>query len=618
MDNRGFTGSNGDMYRGAGDEAEPRGVRNGRDKGNHAVLELHENHNNHNTTTASVVSEKMELENPLLYAMDDKPPWYMCLTLGLQHYLEMIGATVACPVILAPALCMLDDDPDKANIISTLVFMSGIITIFQTTLGTRLPIVQGGSFSYLLPSLAIMNLPQWKCPDDAVISGMGDDERRELWQVRMREIQGAIIFAALFEMIFAFTGVIGYLTKFITPLTVAPAIGMIGLSLFKNVTVQMGKNPAVGFAMLGLLILFSQHLKEIKVWLPFGKRDAEGRRKKFPLFQVYPVLLALILVWGVTAILTVSDALPKGDPARTDYKIKILDQAPWFRVPYPFQWGWPTVSIGAVIGVLCGVMTSTIESIGDYYACAIVAKASVPPAHAINRGIFMEGLGCVLSGFWGSGNGSTSYAMNIGTIGITKVASRRVIVTAGAIMILFGMVGKVGALFISIPDPILGGLFCYTFPLVVAVAIGTLSEICLESSRNIFIVAFAIFGGLAVSEWAQANPTAIQTGSADMDSIFQILLSTGMFVGGITGFILDNTVPGSDAERGLARRKLAEEAATISGDPTYDIPLVMGYINKAKWMTLLPISPTYDPTRLSSIWGQIFGKRCAGGEAREE
>ncbi|XP_035713864.1 solute carrier family 23 member 2 isoform X2 [Folsomia candida] len=573
MDNVGYT-CNGDMSEACEDYKEPNGVRNCQDERNHVTLEFHKQ-----SPTAPL--EKVELDvNPLLYGMDDKPPWYMCLTLGLQHYLEMIGATVACPVILAPALCMVDDDPDKANLISTLVFMSGIITILQTTLGTRLPIVQGGSASYLLPSLAIMNLPQWKCPEN--IDGMGDEERRELWQIRMREIQGAIIFAAMFEMVFAFTGVIGYLTKFITPLTVAPAIGMIGLSFFKHVTVQIEKNPGVGFSMLGLLILFSQHLKEIKVWLPFGKRDAKGRRKKFPLFQIYPVLLALILVWGVTAILTVSDVLPKGDPARTDFKIKILHQAPWFRIPYPFQWGWPTVSIGAVIGVLCGVMTSTIESIGDYYACAIVAKTSVPPAHAINRGIFMEGLGCVLSGFWGSGNGSTSYAMNIGTIGITKVASRRVIVTAGALMIIFGMVGKVGALFVLIPDPILGGLFGYTFPLVIAVAIGTLSEVCLESSRNIFIVAFSIFAGLTVSEWAQANATAIQTGSAEMDSIFQILLSTGMFVGGITGFILDNTVPGTQAERGLTKRKLAEQAAMINSDPTYDIPYVMGYINNSE------------------------------------
>lgn len=47
-----------------------------------------------------------------------------------------------------------------------------------------------------------------------------------------------------------------------------------------------------------------------------------------------------------------------------------------------------------------------------------------------------------------------------------------------------------------------------------------------------------------MSEWSQANPTAISTGSPDLDSILQILTSTGMFVGGMIGFILDNTVAG--------------------------------------------------------------------------
>lgn len=93
-------------------------------------------------------------------------------------------------------------------------------------------------------------------------------------------------------------------------------------------------------------------------------------------------------------------------------------------------------------------------------------EMDVPPTSAINRGIFIEGMGCVLSGIWGSGNGSTSYSNNIGTIAVTKVASRRVILCGGIIMILLGLVGKAGAIFIGIPDPVLGGLFCYIFPLV--------------------------------------------------------------------------------------------------------------------------------------------------------
>ncbi|OXA61626.1 solute carrier family 23 member 1 [Folsomia candida] len=534
-------------------------------------------------------------EDDLIYKVEDVPPWYMCLFLGFQHYLEMIGASIACPFLLTPALCMDDDDPNRANIISTLIFMSGIITILQSHVGTRLPIVQGGSFSFLVPTLAIMNLPQWKCPPANVMAGMSPEEKTELWQVRMREIQGAIICASMFQVVFALTGVIGFVTKFLTPLTVAPAITLIGLSLFKNVTVQVSKNCIVAFAMIGLLILFSQHFKNFGISKPCGK-DKE-KKKTFPIFQVFPVLLALGIVWGACIILTVTDVLPKGDPARSDSKIRILHGAPWFRIPYPFQWGWPTVSVGAVFGVLCGVLTATIESIGDYYACAMISKMGVPPQHAISRGIFIEGFGCVLSGIVGSGNGSTSYSNNIGTITVTKVASRRVILFGGIIMIVLGLVGKAGAIFIGIPDPVLGGLFCYIFPLIMAVGIGTLSEICLESSRNIFIVSFSIFAGLAVSQWAEGNPEAVQTGSLAVDSIIQILLSTGMFVAGMTGFILDNTISGSPEERGLSQRIQAKQSHRDKRNPSYDLPYVTALIERFSIFKLLPISPTFTKIR---------------------
>ena len=171
---------------------------------------------NESTTTPSSTDFRSPTsidQNELLYGIEDSPPWYLCAFLGFQHYLEMIGATIACPFILTPALCMEDDDPNKANIISTLIFMSGIITILQSTVGTRLPIVQGGSFSYLVPSLAIMSLPQWKCPPN--MGSLTPDEKTELWQVRMREIQGAIIFAALFQVLFAVTGKIP--SRHVTP-----------------------------------------------------------------------------------------------------------------------------------------------------------------------------------------------------------------------------------------------------------------------------------------------------------------------------------------------------------------------------------------------------------------
>ncbi|ODM91902.1 Solute carrier family 23 member 1, partial [Orchesella cincta] len=287
------------------------------------------------------------------------------------------------------------------------------------------------------------------------------------------------------------------------------------------------------------------------------------------------VLLALVVVWAVCGILTVLDVLPAGDPARVDVKKRIIEETDWFRIPYPFQWGIPTVSIGAVLGMLCGVLTSTVESIGDYYACASIIQAPVPPEHAMNRGIFMEGLGCVISAIMGTGNASTSYSHNIGTLSVTKVGSRRVIQIAGVIMVGLGLVGKAGAIFVSLPDPILGGMFLFLFPLVMSVGIGTLSEVNLESSRNIFIVSFSIFFGLAVSQWMNYNPGLIDTGTLELDSLLQILLSTGMFVAGITAFVLDNTVSGTDEERGLTQRQVAIAASKLRNDTTYDLPFGM-------------------------------------------
>lgn len=85
------------------------------------------------------------------------------------------------------------------------------------------------------------------------------------------------------------------------------------------------------------------------------------------------------------------------------------------------QWGIPTVTLSGALGMMAGIAASMIESIGDYYACARISGAPPPPEHAMNRGIGIEGIGSLLAGIWGSGNGTTSHSENIGAIGITKV-----------------------------------------------------------------------------------------------------------------------------------------------------------------------------------------------------
>ena len=72
--------------------------------------------------------------------------------------------------------------------------------------------------------------------------------------------------------------------------------------------------------------------------------------------------------------------------------------------------------------MIAGVVSSAVESVGDYYACARMSGAPQPPSHAVNRGIGMEGFGCVLAALWGTGSGTTSYSENIGVISVTRVS----------------------------------------------------------------------------------------------------------------------------------------------------------------------------------------------------
>ena len=80
----------------------------------------------------------------------------------------------------------------------------------------------------------------------------------------------------------------------------------------------------------------------------------------------FQVLLTIMIMWGVCGLLTLSGYLPEGHPARTDVKLRIIQDSPWFRFPYPGQWGAPTVTAAGVLGMLAGVLACTVESISYY------------------------------------------------------------------------------------------------------------------------------------------------------------------------------------------------------------------------------------------------------------
>ncbi|WP_438266761.1 uracil-xanthine permease family protein [Haloarchaeobius salinus] len=472
------------------------------------------------------------------YGIEDKPPLLESIFLGFQHYLTMVGATIAIPLVLAGAMGMPADV--TAKLIGTFFVVSGIATLAQTTLGNRYPLVQGGTFSMLAPALAIIG----------VIASSGGG-----WETMILELQGAVIVAGIAEIFIGYLGVMGWLKRHMGPIVIAPVIALIGLALFSTpqITTATQNWWLLGLTVL-LIVLFSQYLNNYN-----------------RAFRLFPVLLALVAAWLVAAVLSVTGVYAAGTSGYINFDT-VTNAEPILAI-YPLQWGMPQFTGSFIIGMFAGMLASVIESFGDYHSVARMAGKGAPNARRVNHGIGMEGIGNTFAGLMGTGNGSTSYTENVGAIGITGVASRYVVQIGAIVMLFVGFVGYFGQLVATIPNPIVGGLFLAMFGQIAAVGLSQLKFVDLDKNRNVFIIGIALFAGLAIPAYMGnvGGATAFQTGLAGefpftllegvevagvsplgiIATTTFVIGSTGMAVGGIVAFVLDNTIPGTREERGL-------------------------------------------------------------------
>jgi uracil-xanthine permease len=459
----------------------------------------------------------------IIYTVEDKPPTGESIFLGIQHYLTMFGATVLIPLILAGAMKM--PPADTALLISTIFLVSGITTWLQSTIGNRLPVVQGGSFSFLPPAFVIIGA--------TVGQGMG-------YEIAVQQITGAIILASAFEIVLGWTGVMGKVKKYIGPITIGPVIALIGLALYKiGAPVAFSEGKGGSWLVAGLtiiaLILYSQFLG-----------------KKSRIFLLFPVLLAIVTGWGIAIIITAVGIVGPGHPAYVDWSN--VAAAPWLSgMPIvPFKWGAPAFSMSFALAMVAAYLASMIESIGDYYAAARISEAPTPTAAMISRGLGTEGIGCLIAGLLQTCNGSTTYSENIGAIGLTRVASRHVVRWGATVMIILAFVTKFGAIFTTMPGPVVGAMYCGLFGMIAAVGLSNLVLCDMSSARNLFIIGFAFFMGLSLPEYFDQFPMGANWGWFDwLGNIITTVGKTGMAVGGIIALVLDNIIPGTEEERGL-------------------------------------------------------------------
>lgn len=532
--------------------------------------------------------EPKTASTPLLYGLDDRPPFGKACVLGLQHVLTMFGSTVAVPLLFAPALWPIPEGlsaelasslkvqqlTNTALLISSVMLCSGVATLLQTTLGSRLPIIQGVSFSFLAAFFGIVAATQLEAgPDWGPILG-GDTSDAVLhatltqWQdagaMGMRTIAGAIILGGIAEAVIGFTGLMGLVRRVLSPVVVGPVIMLIGLALYQFGAPFAASNWFVSILTMGLIVLFALVLS-----------------RHIALFKLFPMLLAIVGAVTTCALLGTNvlgverGVFAPGDAAFVD--LSAMREAELFRTGSLFlPWGWPEFSVAALVAVLAGYLASMIESFGDYHACKQMAAPEQnhgdPTPTEISRGIGFEGVACSITGLLG-GFSSTSYSENIGLVGLTKVGSRYVVQIGAVLLILLGVFGKFGALAAAIPQPVVGGLYCTMFGLIAAVGVRQFARADLSSDRNLFIGGFALFMGLSVPYYFQAGGSDAVTEALpeSLAAVAIALGTTGMAVAAILGLLLDNLVPGTAVERGLERRipsVLIQEADDIDTPET--------------------------------------------------
>ncbi|CAN1297900.1 Nucleobase-ascorbate transporter 12 [Linum perenne] len=372
------------------------------------------------------------------YELRDTPGLVPIGFYGLQHYFSMLGSLLLIPLVIVPA--MGGSQEDTSNVVSTVLFISGVTTLLHTSFGSRLPLIQGPSFVYLAPALAIINSPEFQ--------GLNGNNFKHI----MKRLQGAVIIASAFQTILGYSGLMSIILRLINPVIL-------------------------------LVIVFSLYLRKISV---FGHR----------IFLIYAVPLALGITWAFAFLLTetgaydykgCSSSIPASNIISASCRKRIsrvkycrvdtshaMSSSPWFRFPYPLQWGTPVFEWKMALLMCVVSIISSVDSVGSYHASSLLVASRPPTPGVLSRGIGLEGLSSVLAGLWGTGTGCTTLTENVHTLAVTKMGSRRAVELGAVVLILLSLIGKVGGFIASIPQVMVAALLCYMWAMLTALGLSNL------------------------------------------------------------------------------------------------------------------------------------------------
>ena len=421
------------------------------------------------------------------------PPMGQAAPLGLQHVLAMFASNVTPSIIVAGAAGLQFGGAEQVYLIQMAMLFAGIATLFQTVgfgpVGARLPIMQGTSFAFVGVLAGI-----------AATQGLG---------VALTScIIGGLIH-------FALGSVIANIRYLFPPLVTGLVILAIGLYLVP-VGIKYAAGGAADFQMaaesFGSLMHWTVALTVIVVALGF-KFMTKG------ILSNAAILLGLIAGYIVAYMFGIVNFAAVG-------------KASWVTglqtLPYGFEF-----NLGAVIGVTLVSIVSAVETVGDTSATAKAGAGREATDEEISGATYADGLGTAVAGVFG-GLPNTSFSQNVGIVGMTGIMSRHVVTIAGAIMVLCGLVPKIGAIIASMPLPVLGGGVIVMFGMVAAAGLNVLSEIKM-SRRNMIIIALSLSIGLGFN----LVPSAVQY----LPGIWKTLATSAVAPTAFLAIILNQILP---------------------------------------------------------------------------
>lgn len=424
---------------------------------------------------------------------NETPPLAQAVPLGLQHVLAMFASNVTPSIIVAGAAGLAFGGPEQVYLIQMAMLFAGIATLFQTVgigpIGARLPIMQGTSFAFVGVLAGI-----------AATQGLG-------------VALSACIIGGVVHFILG--GFIKHLRWLFPPLITGLVILAIGLYLIP-VAIKYAAGGAASFQMeaesFGSLMHWTVALSVVIVALLL-KFFTSGTTSSAA------ILIGLIVGYLVALAFGMVNFAP-------------VANASWITGITPLPYGFE-FSLGAVIAVTLVSIVSAIETVGDASATTKAGAGREATDEEIAGATYADGLGTAVAGVFG-GLPNTSFSQNVGIVGMTGIMSRHVVTIGALVLILCGLVPKIGAVIASMPLPVLGGGVIVMFGMVAAAGLNVLSEVTMNR-RNMVIIAVSLAAGLGLN----LVPTAVQY----LPGVVKTLMTSAVAPTAIVAIVLNLVLP---------------------------------------------------------------------------